>query len=103
MTNSSDSTLETTRAGESEKWLHMYQQMYKIRTFEEHVDELYKTAKMPGLAHLYIGEEAVAVGVCQALRRDDYITSTHRGHGHCLAKGARFDRRFCEVLGRAPG
>jgi acetoin:2,6-dichlorophenolindophenol oxidoreductase subunit alpha len=103
MTNSSDSTLEKTRASESKKWLHMYEEMYKIRAFEEHVDELYKTAKMPGLAHLYIGEEAVAVGVCQALRRDDYITSTHRGHGHCLAKGARFDRMFCELLGRAPG
>jgi TPP-dependent pyruvate/acetoin dehydrogenase alpha subunit len=91
------------RSLEVEKWLHMYEQMCKIRVFEEHVDELYKTAKMPGLAHLYIGEEAVAVGVCEALRRDDYITSTHRGHGHCLAKGARFDRMFCELLGRAPG
>jgi pyruvate dehydrogenase E1 component alpha subunit len=81
----------------------MYEQMFKIRTFEEHVNELYQSAKMPGLAHLYIGEEAVAVGVCEALRRDDYITSTHRGHGHCLAKGAAVDRMFCELLGKAPG
>jgi pyruvate dehydrogenase E1 component alpha subunit len=58
---------------------------------------------MPGLAHLYIGEEAIAVGVCAALRRDDYITSTHRGHGHCLAKGASVDRMFAELLGKAPG
>src|ERR671925_278738 len=68
--------------------LHFYRQMMKIRLFEEQVNQLYMSAKMPGLAHLYIGQEAVAVGVCEALRRDDYITSTHRGHGHCLAKGA---------------
>jgi TPP-dependent pyruvate/acetoin dehydrogenase alpha subunit len=58
---------------------------------------------MPGLAHLYIGEEAVAVGVCEALRRDDYITSTHRGHGHCIAKGAKTDRMFAELLGKEAG
>ena len=73
---------------ELEQHLHMFRQMAKIRAFEEQVNELYKGAKMPGLAHLYIGEEAVAVGVCEALHRDDFITSTHRGHGHCLAKGA---------------
>src|SRR6266498_1308404 len=67
--------------------LHFYRQMLKIRLFEEQVNQLYLGAKMPGLAHLYIGQEAVAVGVCEALRRDDYITSTHRGHGHCLGKG----------------
>ena len=58
---------------------------------------------MPGLAHLYIGEEAVAVGICEALHRDDYITSTHRGHGHCLAKGASPDRMFAELLGKEAG
>src|SRR5438445_10006763 len=58
---------------------------------------------MPGTAHLYSGEEGVAVGVCSALRRDDYITSTHRGHGHCLAKGAEIDRMFAELLGKAAG
>ena len=58
---------------------------------------------MPGLAHLYIGEEAVAVGVCEALRTDDYITSTHRGHGHCLAKGATPDLMFAELLGKEAG
>jgi TPP-dependent pyruvate/acetoin dehydrogenase alpha subunit len=83
--------------------LHMYAQMAKIRAFEEQVNELYRGAKMPGLAHLYIGEEAVAVGICEALRQNDYITSTHRGHGHCLAKGAAVDRMFCELLGKEPG
>jgi len=86
-----------------EQYLHMYEQMLKIRTFEEAVNELYKTAKMPGLAHLYSGEEAIAVGVCEALRNDDYITSTHRGHGHCLAKGAAVDRMFAELLGKEAG
>jgi acetoin:2,6-dichlorophenolindophenol oxidoreductase subunit alpha len=86
-----------------EHWLHMYQQMLKIRVFEEHANELYTSAKMPGLAHLYIGEEAIAVGVCETLRKDDYITSTHRGHGHCLAKGASVDLMFAELLGKEAG
>ena len=88
---------------ELEQHLHMFRQMAKIRAFEEQVNELYKGAKMPGLAHLYVGEEAVAVGVCEALRRDDFITSTHRGHGHCLAKGASVNRMFAELLGKEPG
>src|SRR5207302_7416086 len=60
-------------------------------------------ALMPGLTHLYEGEEAVAVGICEALRPDDYITSTHRGHGHCLAKGAAPNRMFAELLGKEAG
>jgi pyruvate dehydrogenase E1 component alpha subunit len=83
--------------------LHMYQQMLRIRFFERQVDQLYRSAKMPGLAHLYAGQEAVAVGVCEALRRDDHVTSTHRGHGHCLAKGASVDRMFAELLGKEAG
>lgn len=94
---------EKTNAIDLEQSLHMYQQMATIRAFEEKVNELYKSAKMPGLAHLYSGEEAVAVGVCEALTRDDYITSTHRGHGHCLAKGAKVDRMFAELLGKEAG
>jgi TPP-dependent pyruvate/acetoin dehydrogenase alpha subunit len=103
---------ETSKSGQAETatgdleqipWLAMYEQMLTIRIFEEHVNQLYLTARMPGLAHLYSGEEAIAVGVCQALRRDDYITSTHRGHGHCLAKGASVDRMFAELLGKAAG
>ena len=87
----------------SEKWLRMYRGMQMIRLFEEQVNQLYTRAVMPGLAHLYIGEEAVAVGICEALHRDDYITSTHRGHGHCLAKGASADRMFAELLGKEAG
>src|ERR1041384_5758470 len=86
-----------------DRLLHMYSQMVAIRLFEERVNDLYTRALMPGLAHLYSGEEAVAVGVWEALRRDDYITSTHRGHGHCLAKGASPDRMFAELLGKATG
>ena len=88
---------------EKEKWIHAYRQMVRIRLFEEQVNELYTRALMPGLAHLYSGEEAVAVGICEALRIDDYITSTHRGHGHCLAKGASPDRMFAELLGKEAG
>ena len=87
----------------SDRLLRMYRQMMAIRLFEERVNDLYTRALMPGLAHLYIGEEAVAVGVCEALERDDYITSTHRGHGHCLAKGATPDLMFAELLGKASG
>jgi TPP-dependent pyruvate/acetoin dehydrogenase alpha subunit len=86
-----------------ERWLRAYRQMLSIRAFEERVNDLYTRALMPGLAHLYLGQEAVAVGVCEALSREDYITSTHRGHGHCLAKGAAPDRMFAELLGKAAG
>ncbi len=84
-------------------WLRMYSKMLAIRLFETQVNELYTRALMPGLAHLYIGEEAVAVGVCETLQQTDYITSTHRGHGHCLAKGASPDRMFAELLGKESG
>jgi TPP-dependent pyruvate/acetoin dehydrogenase alpha subunit len=83
--------------------LHMYRQMLSIRLFEERVNDLYTRALIPGLAHLYIGEEAIAVGVCETLRQDDYITSTHRGHGHCLAKGAAPTLMFAELLGKRAG
>jgi len=83
--------------------IELYRRMLRIRHFEEQVNELYRRGKMPGLAHLYIGEEAVAVGVCAALNHDDYITSTHRGHGHCIAKGAELDRMFAELLGKEAG
>jgi len=83
--------------------LRIFRQMLRIRVFEEHANELYLTAKMPGLTHMYTGQEAVAVGVCDNLRREDAITSTHRGHGHCVAKGASLDRMFAELLGRRDG
>jgi len=88
---------------EADLALEMYRRMTLIRLFEEQANELYRSAKMPGLTHLYIGEEAIAVGVCSALRRDDWITSTHRGHGHCLAKGAEVGRMFAELLGKEAG
>jgi pyruvate dehydrogenase E1 component alpha subunit len=88
---------------DNKMFLRMYRRMAMIRLFEEQVNDLYTRALMPGLAHLYIGEEAIAVGVCEALRADDYITSTHRGHGHCLAKGAAIDRMFAELLGKEAG
>src|SRR5438067_7799461 len=87
----------------TELLLRMYRQMLMIRLFEEQANDLYIRALMPGLTHLYIGEEAVAVGVCEALNTDDYITSTHRGHGHCIAKGAALDRMFAELLGKEAG
>jgi TPP-dependent pyruvate/acetoin dehydrogenase alpha subunit len=94
---------EVSDVTEKAKWLRAYRQMVRIRQFEEQVNELYTRALMPGLAHLYSGEEAVAVGICEALNIDDYITSTHRGHGHCLAKGASPDRMFAELLGKEAG
>jgi TPP-dependent pyruvate/acetoin dehydrogenase alpha subunit len=99
-------TIATTPAAagsDVQSLLHMYRQMIAIRLFEERVNDLYTRALMPGLAHLYIGEEAVAVGVCEALQPDDYITSTHRGHGHCLAKGAAPHLMFAELLGKEAG
>src|SRR5829696_3059216 len=99
----SKSRAPTRAPAHDERWLRFYRQMLKIRLFEEEVNQLYLSAKMPGLTHLYIGEEAVAVGICEALRREDYITSTHRGHGHCLAKGADVERMFCELLGKEAG
>jgi pyruvate dehydrogenase E1 component alpha subunit len=95
--------LQTPSAVSTEKWLQMYRRMQRIRLFEEQVNELYTRALMPGLAHLYVGEEAVAVGICEALRNDDYITSTHRGHGHCVAKGASPNEMFAELLGKEAG
>ncbi len=84
-------------------YLRMYRQMVRIRTFEDNANQLYLSAKMPGLTHMYSGEEAVAVGICDALRVTDRITSTHRGHGHCVAKGAAFREMFCELLGKEEG
>lgn len=83
--------------------IEMYRAMLRIRRFEEQIWEVYTSGLMHGLAHLYIGEEAVAVGVCAALRDDDFITSTHRGHGHCVAKGGDLEAMMAEVMGRVTG
>ncbi|VCU62134.1 Pyruvate dehydrogenase E1 component alpha subunit (plasmid) [Tritonibacter mobilis] len=90
-------------ASNTEDYLRMYRQMVRIRTFEDNANQLYLSAKMPGLTHMYSGEEAVAVGICEALKITDKITSTHRGHGHCVAKGAAFKEMFCELLGKEEG
>jgi len=81
----------------------MYKRMLEIRFFEEKVFDLYAQNLVPGTIHLYLGEEAVAVGVCSLLKKDDYITSTHRGHGHCIAKGAELKRTMAEILGKKTG
>ncbi|MEW6425653.1 MAG: thiamine pyrophosphate-dependent dehydrogenase E1 component subunit alpha [Bacillota bacterium] len=81
----------------------MLKKMLEIRHFEEQVNDLYRKGIMPGLAHLYNGEEAVAVGACSALAQDDYITSTHRGHGHLIAKGGRLKFMMAEILGKKTG
>jgi pyruvate dehydrogenase E1 component alpha subunit len=87
----------------TDAYLRMYRQMVRIRTFEDNANQLYLSAKMPGLTHMYSGEEGVAVGICEALEKTDHITSTHRGHGHCIAKGADFKKMFCELLGKEEG
>src|SRR5947209_8814428 len=81
----------------------MLSTMYRIRTFEEKVDELFMRGEVHGTTHLSIGEEATAVGAVAALRSDDYTTSTHRGHGHCIAKGADLNLMEAELLGRETG
>jgi len=83
--------------------VEMYRKMLEIHHFEEKVFDLYGQNLVPGTIHLYAGQEAVAVGVCANLRKDDYITSTHRGHGHCIAKGARLDKTMAEILGKKTG
>jgi pyruvate dehydrogenase E1 component alpha subunit len=83
--------------------LLMLDVMYTIRFFEQRAKELYREGLVVGALHLYLGEEAVATGVCTTLRTDDAITSTHRGHGHCIAKGGDPGRMFAELLGRETG
>src|SRR6478735_4630548 len=83
--------------------LEMYERMTRIRAFERKVQGLFKRGALPGFVHLYIGEEAVAVGTCSVLSDTDKITSTHRGHGHLLAKGADPKLMMAELLGRENG
>lgn len=81
----------------------MYVRMRRIRDFESETSRLFAEGKIPGFVHLYLGEEAVATGVCECLRDDDYITSTHRGHGHIIAKGGDMRYMMAELFGRATG
>ena len=83
--------------------LGIYESMRMIRAFEDKVHELFATGNVPGFVHLYAGEEGVAAGVMAALRPDDLITSTHRGHGHCIAKGVDVKEMLAEIYGRATG
>lgn len=83
--------------------IDIYRRMLLLRTFEERVSELFAQGRIPGFLHLYLGEEAVAVGVCANLTKDDWITSTHRGHGHCLAKGGDPKYMMAELYGKKTG
>ena len=83
--------------------LEMHRRMLVVRGFEERVAALYRDGEVPGFVHLSIGQEAAAVGACWPLRADDVITSTHRGHGHCLAKGLGARGMFAELMAKEDG
>ena len=83
--------------------LELYRRMLRIRRFEQRVAVLYQSGDVPGFVHISVGQEATAVGACWPLRPDDYIASTHRGHGHCLAKGMAMAPMFAELFGRESG
>ena len=88
---------------DKENILKMYQDMLKIRYFENEITNLYSKGLIPGTAHLYIGEEAIAVGVCANLTKRDFAVSTHRGHGHLIAQGADLKKMMAEILGKEAG
>ena len=88
---------------ERERARRIYQTMNRIRAFESKALQLFEANKLRGSVHLYIGEEAVAATVCSRLSDQDFITSTHRGHGHCIAKGAELNRAMAELMGKATG
>jgi 2-oxoisovalerate dehydrogenase E1 component len=94
-----------TEVGEltKEQLLSLYREMVKIRRTEEQLARSYQSGNIPGACHTYVGQEAVAVGVCAHLRRDDVVFSTHRGHGHALAKGVPPREVMAELFGRATG
>jgi TPP-dependent pyruvate/acetoin dehydrogenase alpha subunit len=88
---------------DKEKLIAMYRLMVRIRAFEERVAKEFAAGNIPGFMHLYVGQEAVAIGACSNLREDDYITSTHRGHGHLIAKGGKTDCMMAELYGKKTG
>ncbi|MBI1958356.1 MAG: thiamine pyrophosphate-dependent dehydrogenase E1 component subunit alpha [Candidatus Rokubacteria bacterium] len=92
-----------TEAAGPDLLLQMYAAMLRVRRFEERARELYHAGRIPGFIHLSVGQEAVAVGACAALRHDDYLLSTHRGHGHLIAKGGSLRRLMAELYGKAAG
>lgn len=83
--------------------LWIYEKMNDIRQFEDRVHEIFATGEIPGFVHLYAGEEAIATGICSQLNDSDYITSTHRGHGHCIAKGCDLNGMMAEIYGKETG
>jgi len=87
----------------SQQLIDFYKTMVTIRKFELKAAELFAAGKMPGFVHLYVGEEAVATGVCANLNDKDFITSTHRGHGHLIAKGGKLELMMAELYGKATG
>src|SRR6266567_5988687 len=94
---------EATMTLEPQQLLTMYRLMATIRAFDNRAVEEFHAGNIPGVVHAYLGQEAIAVGVCTALRRDDKIVSTHRGHGHTIAKGADLKRMMAELFGRSNG
>jgi TPP-dependent pyruvate/acetoin dehydrogenase alpha subunit len=91
------------QAQETARLVELFARMCLIRAFEQRVSSLYRAAEIPGFIHTSLGQEAVAVGVCAALRDEDWIATTHRGHGHCLAKGADLSGAMAELFGKASG
>jgi len=94
---------QASRQSTKDELLEMLRKMLTIRRFEERVVKEFEAGRVKGFVHAYIGEEAVAVGICSALHEDDYITSTHRGHGHCIAKGVDVKSMMAELFGRRTG
>ncbi len=88
---------------EKEKLIDMYRIMMRMRKFEERAAKEFAAGNIPGIIHAYVGQEAVATGACAALRSDDYITSTYRGHGHLIARGGSTDRMMAELYGKKTG
>lgn len=103
MTRTQVSSERPTPVPPAELVRRLYRTMSLIRAFEETASRLLASGELAGFLHLSIGQEAVAAGVCDVLTEDDYITTTHRGHGHCIAKGARIDRMLAEIFARTTG
>ena len=95
--------LKDKRLPEKDKLMKAFRKMVEIRKFEEKLYYLFLSETMPGTMHQYIGQEAIAVGVCENLEEDDYITTTHRGHGHCIAKGMSLKEMMAEMFAKKTG
>src|SRR6478672_82918 len=93
----------TTSLPDRDRLLEAYTTMVQIRTFEDLAGKNFAAGLVPGFVHLYAGEEAVAVGICSQLSDNDFITSTHRGHGHCIAKGVDIPGMVAELMGKSTG